>query len=143
MPFQLSIQAALDAQKTALDTTINAARDNVKADNVTQVNNQTTAINNNVNTKTGDVTTSVTGAVNAKGAVKSVQRGSVNVPGPTAVNVALATIDPAKSFITLVGSSNNTYGLSTNAKITSATNLQLLTPNGNGGVMCWEVVELF
>lgn len=107
MPFQLSIQPVIDAQTSALNTTINAARDNVKADNVTQIGTQTTsittaitaardAINANTDTDTTAVTTAVnaardavntntdtktgavTTAVNAKGVVKSVQRGTVS-----------------------------------------------------------------
>lgn len=121
MPFQLSIQPVIDAQTSALNTTINAARDNVKADNVTQIGTQTTsittaitaardAINTNVDTDTAAVTTAVnaardavnantntktgdvTTAVNAKGTVKSVQRGTANTTAAGSENLNTATV---------------------------------------------------
>jgi hypothetical protein len=101
-----AIQAMLNSQKTALDTTINAARDNVKADNVTQIGTQTTSITTAVNaardnvkadnvTQIGTQTTALTNAVNAKTTIKTVQKLSI-AAGAAAT---IAAVDTAKAII--------------------------------------------
>lgn len=177
MPITLSIQALIDAQTTALNTTINAARDNVKADNVTQITAQNTAltaavnaardaVNANVDTdiaalatvvtaardavnaNTDTKTASVTTAVNAKGVIKSIQRGTAqpySVSGT--MNTVVVTISPvvlAKSVVEFSGAVNQSNASSGAAELTSSTELLItgyVTGGGYATAVKWQVVE--
>jgi DNA-binding protein YbaB len=177
MPFNLSIQPVIDAQTTALTTAINAARDAVNTNTNSKTGDVTTAINTardainsntdndvaalttavnaardvvntNTNTKTGDVTN----AVNARGAIKSVQRGTV-APyqggfNTTAIaNVTIAAVNIGKSVINVSGFLLMSGTASGSARITSSTNLEVKGWVGGGAgattEIQWEVIEFF
>lgn len=126
-----NVNANVDADAVTLAGVVNAARDNVKADNVAQMATQTAAINTNTN---------------AKGVVKSIQRGVTS----TTTTVTIAAVDPAKSFVSVSTAWQNAFGgggvnaqqLAGRARLTSATALQVDTASANSFVN-WEVVEYF
>jgi hypothetical protein len=139
----------ITSQNTALTTAINAARDNVKADNVTQVTAQTTAINGNTDTKTAAVTT----AVGAKGAVKSIQRGTATPNSGTnstlgTLSVTVAAVDVAKSVLLISGMTAGSIGdYTVNAgKLLSATQIEFRGWRYSQGALQsieWQLVEYF
>lgn len=128
-----NVNSNVDADAAALATVVNAARDNVKADTTAQLATQTTAINNNTDTKTSAVTT----AVNAKGVVKSIQR--INWSN-SASTVTIAAVVPAKTVIVLdaIVQQGGT-GTSASASVLNATTIQVYA-----SVSCSaQVVEYF
>ena len=131
----------ITSQNTALTATINAARDNVKADNVTQVTAQTTAINGNTDTKTA----AVTAVVNTKGAVKSVQRGECNFTTGPLQAVTIAAVDVTKAVVHVSGLNTGAAGaVSFSGQINSATSIQVRNfTTSSSHVAQWQVVEYF
>ncbi|WP_430455606.1 hypothetical protein [Rheinheimera sp.] len=143
-----NVNANVDADAAALAGVVNAARDNVKADTTAQLATQTTAINSNTDTKTGAVTT----AVNAKGVVKSIQRGIASPNGASGtqntLNIAISAVDFSKSQVivsgVVLGAGNNPAQHS--ARLTSATNLEVtgfMTSTSYTTAVYWQVIEFF
>lgn len=162
-----AVQAMLNSQKTALDATINTARDVVnnatiaKGDDVighvaakaTQVNTNTNSARDVINTHVTSKATEVSTAVNTKGVVKSVQRGIAS-PDP-AVDSALGTmlvtvaaVDGAKSVLTLAGTTGGPTGTITShsGRIISSTQLEIKGWRYSGGqlnAISWQLTEYF
>lgn len=143
-----NVNSNVDADAAALVTVVNAARDNVKADTTAQLATQTTAINSNTDTKTSAVTT----AVNAKGVVKSIQRGTaVPYGGSSSTNgvlsVTIAAVDVAKAVVSSTGSYVSQGGTPNySLKLVNSTTLEIkgwTNSSAYTNEVQWQVVEHF
>lgn len=168
MPVTFSIQALIDAQTTALTTTINAARDNVKADNTTQITSQNTALTTAINAARDNVkadnvtqvtaqTTAINGntdtktaALLAKGNVKSIQRGVAVVSGSAGgrkVDVTIAPVDMTKAVLILTGSYKADAASDAHtATLTTQTNIEIwayISGSSYPANVSWQLVEYF
>lgn len=76
------------------------------------------------------------GTWKAVGGVKNIQRGSVaSTVGP--VNVTISAVNMAKASVNIPGSTN---GSDSKGRLTSSTNIEILTDNG-GDTIPWEIIE--
>jgi hypothetical protein len=165
MPVAFSIQPIIDAQTTALNTTINAARDNVKADNTTQITAQNTALTTAINAARDDVkadnatkitaqNTALTAAITAKSALKSLNILEFSI-GLSSVSqdLTIPAINPAKTVLVLAsendrGNGDRSGGNYTEAsytlKVINATTVRLTIAKSSfyaGAIAVVQVVE--
>lgn len=144
----LSALEALGLIDTKVET-VNSNVDTVKED-VNTVKTNVATVNSNVNTinsrtATMNTTLNTVNTNTARGAVKSVQRGTATMTGRDSLNVAISSVNIAKSILIFSYTlSHETVLYIPKGKITSGTNINFERPVAiNTTTIEWQVIEFY